>query len=489
MAVLDRPRELSSRESELLVSMYSTIAAKRDRNELRSRYFDGKKRLDQMGISIPPQMAAFEAVVGWPSKTCTVLARRLKPEGFTLPFESSLLSDISAVFDSNRMAAAERQAILAAVKHSVSFVFVTRGDASVGEPDPLISVRSAQSATAIVDPRSRLTQAALEILSNTRVNLYLPGITLTCARRPSGWVVVEEWPTAEGHVLCTPYVHGSADLERPFGHSRITRPVMAFTDMAVRTMLRQEVSAEFYSSPQRYMLGADASMFQDKDGRPIPAWEAMLGGLLVAPDNADEDLPDSMRRVEVGQFPQMTMQPHTDQLRSIAMMFTGESSIPINYLGIIHDNPSSAEAIYANEADLVSVAEDEQVGLSPSRESLARNVLIAMNGGMPESMERDLRGLKSKWRDASTPTRQAQTQDVVMQIQAGVLPANSAVALERLGYSDRDIQRIQADSRRGSVASLVSNIGDRVAAAESDAAVRAAAAERGSAAEVDAEAA
>jgi hypothetical protein len=255
---------------------------------------------------------------------------------------------------------------------------------------------------------------------------------------------------------------------------------MAFTDMAVRTMLRQEVSAEFYSSPQRYMLGADPSMFRDAQGNPIPTWEAMLGGLLVAPDNTDEEVPEGAdRRVTVGQFPQMTMQPHTDQLRSIAMMFTGESSIPINYLGIIHDNPSSAEAIYANEADLVSVAEDEQVSLSPARESLARNVLIALNDGLPESMARDLRGLKSKWRDASTPTRQAQTQDVVMQIQAGVLPPTSAVALERLGYSDRDIGRIQSDGRRNAVSQLVAGIGERLNAASGDPEVVAAAEARG----------
>lgn len=479
MGVLDRPRELNSREADLLSRMYGTILGKRARNELRSRYYDGKKRLDQMGISIPPQMDNFEAVVGWPQKTCTVLARRLKPEGFTLPVESSLLADISAVFDSNGMAAAERQAILSAVKHSVSFVFVTRGDESQGEPDPLVTVRSALSATAIVDPRSRLTLAALEIISNVRVNLYLPGVTLTCVRRPAGWMVEAEWPTTPGYVLCTPYVHG-ASIERPFGQSRITRPVMAFTDMAVRTMLRQEVSAEFYSSPQRYMLGGDPSMFMDANGNPVPAWEAIIGGLFVAPDTpADEDTDDKLRRVEVGQFPQMTMQPHTDQLRSIAMMFTGESSIPINYLGIIHDNPSSAEAIYANEADLVSVAEDEQVGMSPARESLARNVLIALNDGLSESMARDLRGLKSKWRDASTPTRQAQTQDVVMQIQAGVLPPTSTVALERLGYSDRDITRIQSEGRRSAVSQLVAGIGDRLSAAAGDPEVVAASEARG----------
>ena len=255
---------------------------------------------------------------------------------------------------------------------------------------------------------------------------------------------------------------------------------MAFTDMAVRTMLRQEVSAEFYSSPQRYMLGADQDMFTDKHGNPIPAWQSIVGSLLAVPDKDedDEDEP-SLRRVQVGQFPQMTMQPHTDQLRSIAMMFSGESSIPVNYLGIIQDNPSSADAIRASEADLVSVAEDEIVSLSTARESLARNVLVALHGGMTEGMASDLRGLKSRWRDPSTPTKQAQTQAVVAQIQTGVLLPTSRVAMEQLGYTPTDIDRIQAEHRSGSVATLVANIGDRLKAAEADPVVQAAAAERG----------
>lgn len=479
MPVLGSPRELTPDEDALLSRMWAEVLGKKRRNELRSAYFDGKKRLDQMGISIPPPMREFAAVVGWPQKTCTVLARRLRPEGFTLQGDSSLSDDLDLVFSSNEMAAAERQAILSAVKHSVSFVFVTRGDTSVGEPDPLITVRSALDATAVVDPRSRRTVAALELTSNVRVNLYLPGVTLQCVRRPGVWVVEAEWPTTPGWVFCTPYVHGGT-VERPFGMSRITRPVMAFTDMAVRTMLRQEVSAEFYSSPQRYMLGADQSMFQDKDGRPIPAWQSLIGSLLAVPDRDDEDEPDpALRRVQVGQFPQMTMQPHTDQLRSIAMMFSGESSIPVNYLGIIQDNPSSADAIRASEADLVSVAEDEIVGLSTARESLARNVLVALHGGMTEGMAKDLRSLKSRWRDPSTPTKQAQTQAVVAQIQTGVLLPTSRVAMEQLGYTQTDIDRIQDEHRGSRVSALVSSIGQRLDEAAADPVVQAAAESRG----------
>lgn len=483
MPVLSSLRELTPDQLKLLSGMWATISRKRRRNELRSAYFDGKKRLDRMGISIPPPMADFAAVVGWPQKTCAVLARRLRPEGFTLASGSSLGDDLELVFSSNEMAAAERQAILSAVKHSVSFVFVTRGDVSKGEPDPLITVRSALDATAVVDPRSRRTVAALEIISSVRVNLYLPGVTLQCVRRPGAWLVEAEYPTTPGWVLCTPYVHG-ATVERPFGASRITRPVMAYTDMAVRTMLRQEVSAEFYSAPQRYMLGADQDMFTDKDGNPIPAWESIVGSLLAVPDKDedDEDEP-SLRRVQVGQFPQMSMQPHTDQLRSIAMMFSGESSIPVNYLGIIQDNPSSADAIRASEADLVSVAEDEIVGLSTAREGLARNVLVALHGEMTEGMAQDLRGLKSRWRDPSTPTKQSQTQAVVSQIQTGVLLPTSEVALEQLGYSPTDIARVKAEHRGSAVSSLVASIGARLDAAAGDPVVQETAALRGGAEE------
>ena len=42
---------------------------------------------------------------------------------------------------------------------------------------------------------------------------------------------------------------------RPFGQSRISRAVMSLTDSAVREALRTEVSAEFFTSPQKYLLG------------------------------------------------------------------------------------------------------------------------------------------------------------------------------------------------------------------------------------------
>jgi hypothetical protein len=62
----------------------------------------------------------------------------------------------------------------------------------------------------------------------------------------------------------------------------------------------------------------------------------------------------------------------------------------------------------------------------------------------------ELAGLAIRWHDPSTPSRAQSTDAVMKQIQAGVLPADSDVALEQLGYSETDIGRIRAHRAQSS---------------------------------------
>lgn len=57
---------------------------------------------------------------------------------------------------------------------------------------------------------------------------------------------------------------------------------------------------------------------------------------------------------------------------------------------------------------------------------------------------RELAKLGARWQDASTPSRAAATDAVMKQIAAGVLPADSDVALEQLGYDPTTIARVKA---------------------------------------------
>ncbi|CAH0233722.1 hypothetical protein SRABI26_02718 [Arthrobacter sp. Bi26] len=435
-------RLLTDDETKTFFRLLSKVRAKSKRNRLRTQYFEAKKKLDKIGFSIPPHMHDFAAVIGWANKTVRVPARRIRPDGFTLPRESELLSDIEDIFEDNYLAAVERMAIEASLQYSVSFLFVTPGDASLGEPEVIVAARSALEATAEVDERTNRVLRALEIVNKRKMLLYLPGLTLRIESLESKWFVTAEYDGVPNHVPCTPYIWGRS-LDRPFGSSRITRPVMDFTDMAVRTMLRQEGNAEFYSSPQRALMGADEAHFTDAKGNRISPLDALLGGIWALPDTFDEE-EGKLVRPDLKQLAQATMQPHTDMLKTIAMMFSGESSIPVGYLGIIQDNPSSADAIRANEADLVSVVEAELPSIGVARLDLARNVLAVKHGEFTPGMASELKGLRAHFADAGTPTRSAQADAGLKFTQAFPWAADSEVALEYYGMNKTQITRLMA---------------------------------------------
>jgi hypothetical protein len=421
--------------------MLTVIRRKADRNRLRTSYFDSKKRLDKIGFSIPPHMRDFQVAIGWANKAVKVPARRIRPDGFTLGRSSKLMTDLEEIFGDNYFAAVERMAIEASLRHSVSFVFATPGDVDAGEPDVIVAARTALEATAEIDPRSNRVTMALELVGRWEALLYLPGETFRVQYIEGEWRVTWRYEGVAGRVTCTPYVWGRA-LDRPFGYSRISRPLMGYTDMAVRTMLRQEVNAEFYSGPQRALLGAEEEHFRDANGKRISPLDALIGGVWALPATRDEETGDLVKPT-LQQLAQATMQPHGDMLRTVGLMVSSETSIPVGYLGIIHDNPSSADAIRANESDLVSVIEGELESIGMSRLDLARNVLAIRHEKWTPGMEKELRGLRAHFRDPGTTSKAAQA-DAGLKFTQTFPDADPEVAMEVYGLDKAKIQRMNA---------------------------------------------
>ena len=113
-------------------------------------------------------------------------------------------------------------------------------------------------------------------------------------------------------------------------------------------MERAEVSAEFYSFPQKYVTGLDP------DADPLDAWKASISAMLRFDKDEEGDRPT------VGQFTQQSMSPYTEQLRMAAAMFSGETGLTLDDLGFPTDNPSSAEAIKAAHETLRLTARTAQ---------------------------------------------------------------------------------------------------------------------------------
>lgn len=459
-------REATQEENESLSRLHQTVVARGDKNALRSRFVEAEERLRETGFTIPTNMERLQVALNWPAKVVSAFAARQVPEFFSTRNPTSLLDDIEDVYTDNDFFAVERWAIEAADQHGCAFVFVTRGDTTVGEPEFVLSARTALTATAVLDPRSRRVVEALEWLGGTRVVLHLPGISLTCIRRTNGWWVEDEVTHGTSMVMCAPYVHGGS-LEKPLGRSRVTNTVMDLTRAGARTLLRQEVSAEFFQAPRMMLMGTDQSVFTDsKTGREMSPFEVLTGSIWAIPDIDPNEAADAgmspdnaLRRADFKQLSQMSMQPFSDQYRLLASALSGAASIPLQYMGVVSDsNPTSAAAIEASEVDLIREVRAQNPSLGVGRRMLAMCILHAIHGDLVDEDRAEVRSLVARWEDPRTRSMSEQSQMTALQVQAGNLQAGTKTTLRQLPLSQEDVEAAVAENERAAGGSLLERV-------------------------------
>lgn len=447
--------DLTVKEKQVFGQLLGQVQAHSRKNLLRSEYHDSRKTLDRIGFSVPPSMRDFEISIGWAEKAVTVPAARIRPDGFTSVVTSSLVDEVNGVMQSDAVIAKERFATRSALEHGCSFVFVT--PAPVLGDDPVVTVRSAAEASALFDARTGEVSAALEVVGLDEFILYLPGYYVAVSRDAvtGDWVSSRVRLGAPDTVACS-VRSWQPTLRNPFGTSRVTRPLMGLIDTGVRTMLRQETTAEYFSAPQRALLGADEAHFTDKDGNRISPLSAMIGGAWGLPDVWDDD-EGKLVRPELVQLSQASMVPHTEMMRSIASMVSSETTIPLGYLGVVHDNPSSAEAILASESDMVAMIEAELPNIGASRVDFAKKWLAVKyraDGEQLAAMRSDLRSLRAYFADPGTPTRAARA-DAALKFRTAFPDGDPVVAMEMYGLSREQIERNLTYSRKVSASAAI----------------------------------
>ena len=115
---------------------------------------------------------------------------------------------------------------------------------------------------------------------------------------------------------------------------------MNVMDKARNTITRTEVASEFYSFPQRYVLGTS------DEAEPLEKWKTTISTLLEITKDEDGEHPVA------GVFQQSSMEPNISQLRMYASVFAGETGLTLDDLGFSTDNPSSSDAIAAAHENL-----------------------------------------------------------------------------------------------------------------------------------------
>lgn len=446
--------DLDDDENRTLNRLLEQLAQKTERNLLRAAYYDGRRAVRQIGSVIPPQYYRLGIVLGWSAKAVDILARRCTLENYVWPDGDLGSLGLHEVWESNFFQAESNSAMVSSLIHAVSFLVNTQG--GDGEPKGLIHVKDALSATGDWNSRTRRLDNLLSIIDRddegkpTELVLYLDGITVTGKREGGRWT--SDRTTHPWGVPAEPLVY-KPRVGRPLGMSRISRPVMAMHDAALRTVIRLEGHSDVYSMPDMILLGADEGVFKNPDGSPKPVWQALLGRIKGIPDDDEAANP----RAQVQQIQAVSPQPHLDALKQQAQLFSGETSIPLTSLGVSDmSNPSSADSYVASREDLIAEAEGATDDWAPGfRRAMMRALAIANDlKEIPDAW----RTIDTKWRSPVYLSRAAQADAGMKQLTAVPWLAETTVGLELLGLDEQQIKRAESDRRRASVASLTERL-------------------------------
>ena len=321
--------------------LQNKLNMKRLRVMRRYIYYDMKNVTFDFGISSPPELKFWNSVVGWCAKAVDSLADRLDFHGFR-----DDVFDLTGIYDMNNRDVLFNSAILGALISSCDFIYISEDETGF----PRLQVIDGGNATGVIDPITMMLNEGYAVLErdeygNPTKEAYF---TFEYTAYYEGGNLVETRANKAPYPCLVPFVF-RPDSVRPFGHSRISRACMSIMGSALRTVKRSEISAEFYSFPQKWATGVDQSVEQ------MDKWTAAMSAMMKFSLNED-----GQDHVRLGQFTQQSMTPHVEQLKMFASLFAGEVGLTLDDLGFPQSNPSSYDAIKAAHENLRLTAKKAQ---------------------------------------------------------------------------------------------------------------------------------
>ena len=317
-------------------------------NLLRADYYEAHNMLKDLGISVPDSLKGLEVACGWGYKCVEVMRDHVAFDGFSAPDDEDMDDLLRSVVRRNSIDSRVGKAVNSALKYCFSVWVVTADD----EGRARISAYPPTLATGIWDDVHECLGSGMFVVSFARehgrptnrpdwVNVMLPDCMIRIREVRRGEWSAEYVEHGLGVVPMFVMPHNPDD-DRPFGVSRISPEVRWLIDCAVRANVNEEIAAAFAASTQKYLLGTDGDAFADAS-----KWEAFIGSIFEVSANSEGQIP------QFGQLTQPSMQPMTEHFANLCKRMSAATGVHVGQFGIMSDNPSSAEAIYAENEPLI----------------------------------------------------------------------------------------------------------------------------------------
>lgn len=388
-------------------------------------YYEGRRRLDAIGVSLPPNVRVLEMPVRWPKLTVDVLVRSLVLEGFTMA-DGEVPHELHRILQANNFDSLLTLTLTEALVTGRAWV-VAGGSIMPGSNIPRLSAHRGRDIVVQRDIFGTIIEA---VQTYTRGGVkqkavYTPGHLAVFAVQDGEERLIEEHDYSATYAG-VPIVEVVNRTRIGGGGASEIEDIIELCDAASRSLTNLQIAQELLAMPTRYLFGDGVADQFTGDGKHpgLARLEAHFGHLLVGPSGS-----------QAGSIPGADLQQIINSFKLYASQVSAMTGIPASMMGVNADsNPASAEAMRAAKDGLISRAELKQHLFGDAVEEIARMVL-QMAGVKVDGLET----LEARWRDpavASISSRNA----LMLQAQAqGVI--TSQTAREFLGLSPEQAKR------------------------------------------------
>ena len=449
---IEKAAGLTERESEEVHALMDVYRAMRRRNAKIERYYEAEVRPRPIGPDTLMKQVKLDVDIAchWPKKAVHSLLSLVRFDGFVFKGERDERLDDTLV--SCGFTSAFSRHRVGMLKNGCTFATVGRGD----DGRAYVRFHSANHATAIMDPTTERLRSGLVVSASettewsprvavpVRVNVHMPGKVIVIER---GITTRErdEWrasvmPLDGDMCMMVPLAYRPTDT-KPLGSSRIDTTIQDLVDDVLHLRQTLVLSTELYAIPMRYIVGLSAESM--KKLQENPKWALYLNPVFTATRDNKGETP------EIGQLPANSPAALLELIYADAKMFASATGVPLNSLGIVQDNPSSAEAIAEGRKDLTDEAQDLiDNQLKPALRELALLVMMVDNNVTSVAdLGEAQRTVMARFKNPAMPSISAST-DAAMKI-ASVNPtfAQTSVFYEMVGFDQETIDRIEKEQR------------------------------------------
>lgn len=444
----DSVKGLAKQEKEQLRELIKIFNAHQSKNAEKEKYYEGNISLAEvnLGLALPNGMRKLEIGCAWGAKAVDVLAARSKLDGF-VDLNGSSADELNDIVSENRLLFEYAKACRDELKYGCTFATMSKNKI-YGCKIRFHSPRTAaakwngekgriDSGFAIIDTVQ--DDSLRDVWVPKTINLYTETATWIITRVGGDMWEAFGLKNETGRPLMEPLIW-NATSNKPFGRSRIKEPIRRLIQGYVRTMANATIGLEFATSPQKYLLGVTDDQY---DAIVNDKFRQYVGSIIASTYN-----PDTGEKPSFGQLQQGTLSPHIEMMRLLATQFSAATGLSVTDTGIVNDaNPTSSEAIIAQEQTLILMAEELNKGNGEALKNIIMIALALKNNTSIEKLTDGQKSIVAHFKNPAMPSLSVTADAAMKTSQARPGFSDTDVYLEMVGFEQADIRRIRSQER------------------------------------------